>query len=221
MGDPFLYSQVNGASTYVYTIESAPSAATQSIIENRMGRYPDPAPTSRGPKATVVIDVTRGGTGRSAIPAGTILFGQDFGPLSTDTTFKFDNTSRSLTVTAISGTPTGPSSITNKAYVDALSYLTPGAGLSLTAGRLSLNGSQAFDSLTIAGKDAATQAYVQGQGYITRALSEALFEPIFTVSPALIVWAIDQFFHDYPFWGDSIHIYYYGGACGSKYRMFR
>jgi trimeric autotransporter adhesin len=186
MGDPFLFSETDGGTTYINTSETSTTEVTRARAESILGKYPNPAPQSRGPKASIVIDVKRGGTGRSAIPTGTILFGQDLNPLSSDATFKYDNATKSLTVTAISGSPTGPTSITNKAYVDSLSYLTTGAGLTLAGGILTLNSAQAFESLTIAGKDVATQAFVQGQGYITRALSETLFEPVFTVSPALV-----------------------------------
>ncbi|KAJ3033248.1 hypothetical protein HDV00_006570 [Rhizophlyctis rosea] len=157
MGDPFVPSALDASGISIYTSEPAISASTQAAIQAYLNKYPDPAPSSRGPKATIVMDVKRGGTGRSVIPAGAILFGQDLSPLSSDTKFKYDNATKSLTVSAISGSPTSPTSYTNKGYVDSLSYLSTGSGLTLS-----------------------------GQGYITRALSESLFEPTFAVSPALV-----------------------------------
>jgi hypothetical protein len=102
MGDPFLRSEVEGAVTHVYTSEQDSSTTTQQIISNHFDRYPDPPRSARGPASTVVVEVTKGGTGRTMIPSGSIVFGMDGAPLSADSSLVFDPVTKTLGVLNIS-----------------------------------------------------------------------------------------------------------------------
>jgi hypothetical protein len=101
MGNPFIQSQTQGDVTYIYTSEQVTSQTTQDDIARQLDRYPDPPQAAAGPACSVITEVSSGGTGRNAIPAGSILFGADDEPLSTDSSLNFDPNTKTLGVISI------------------------------------------------------------------------------------------------------------------------
>jgi len=133
----------------VFTNETEARGTTESTLRATLGKYPNPPKAARGPQATTVIDVAHGGTGLAAIPTGRILFGNNDTALSLDDVFAYNAASKDLSVFSISAAPNQPTSPVNKQYVDSLSYLTVGKGLSLTNGALAALDIQSFATLDL------------------------------------------------------------------------
>ena len=104
MGDPFLYSETDsvGGVTHVYTNEPERTTSTQEALAHQLSRYPDPPRTAAGPVSTVIVKVANGGTGRSGIPTGSIVFGTNEEPLSVDPSLSFNPVTKTLGVLSVS-----------------------------------------------------------------------------------------------------------------------